>query len=266
MIDKKEFLLQSIIKAYIEHSEPIGSSQLKAMYDISYSAATIRGYFKKLGEEGFLAQEHISSGRTPTIDALKQYWQAKIDFNVNLDINLEALKYFTSEVGICVFVRKEKDDIFQNIVKIENKYLLLEFTSFSINIKYSDALYRFLKELLNFHVRDVLKISKDVGAYEVFSILKQEILLNDFQIFNHRDFFDLALKYNFNETKIEEFLKGNILDFVDKGLYFEELLPSEYLGICHRCTIDREEYKILIIGQLSKDYEYFYKKISDYRG
>ena len=61
MIDKKEFLLQSIIKAYIEHLEPIGSTQLKSMYDITYSPATIRGYFKKLGDEGYLAQEHISS-------------------------------------------------------------------------------------------------------------------------------------------------------------------------------------------------------------
>ena len=51
MIDKKEFLLQSIIKAYIEHLEPIGSTQLKSMYDITYSPATIRGYFKKLGDE-----------------------------------------------------------------------------------------------------------------------------------------------------------------------------------------------------------------------
>ena len=72
MIDKKEFLLQSIIKAYIEHLEPIGSKELKSMYDLDYSTATIRGYFKKLGDEGFLAQEHISSGRTPTNEALKQ--------------------------------------------------------------------------------------------------------------------------------------------------------------------------------------------------
>ena len=46
MIDKKEFLLQSIIKAYIEHLEPIGSKELKSMYELDYSPATIRGYFK----------------------------------------------------------------------------------------------------------------------------------------------------------------------------------------------------------------------------
>ncbi len=70
MIDKKRnFYYISIIKAYIEHLEPIGSSQLKSLYDITYSPATIRGYFKKLGDEGFLAQEHVSSGRTPTTEA-----------------------------------------------------------------------------------------------------------------------------------------------------------------------------------------------------
>ena len=66
MMDKKEFLLQSIIKAYIEHLEPIGSTQLNLCMILLTSPATIRGYFKKLGEEGYLAQEHISSGRTPT--------------------------------------------------------------------------------------------------------------------------------------------------------------------------------------------------------
>ena len=82
MIDKKDFLLQSMIKAYIEHLEPIGSSQLKSLYDIRFSPATIRGYFKKLGDEGFLAQEHVSSGRTPTTEALKQYWTKKLNFKL----------------------------------------------------------------------------------------------------------------------------------------------------------------------------------------
>ncbi|MEN8717915.1 MAG: heat-shock protein, partial [Sulfurovum sp.] len=106
MIDKKEFLLHSIIKAYIKNLEPIGSSQLKSMYDISYSPATIRGYFKKLGDEGYLAQEHISSGRTPTIDALKEYWDKRL--NLKLDnVNKEALEYFAKEIGVSVFIKKE---------------------------------------------------------------------------------------------------------------------------------------------------------------
>jgi len=143
MMDKKEFLLQSIIKAYIEHLEPIGSTQLKSMYDISYSPATIRGYFKKLGEDGYLVQEHISSGRTPTNEALKQYWIGRLNFDLNA-LNIKALEYFSSKIGLTVFLKKEKQDILRNIINIENRYMILEFSTFEVSIKYSEVLSRFL--------------------------------------------------------------------------------------------------------------------------
>ena len=181
MIDKKEFLLQSIIKAYIEHLEPIGSTQLKSMYDITYSPATIRGYFKKLGEEGYLAQEHISSGRTPTTEALRQYWQTKLNFKLK-GINLRALEYFASNIGLCVFIKKEKSDVLKDIINVENKYMILEFSSFAISVKYSDALYRFLNDMIGLDLKDITKVSKDVGAYEVYESINQTLQNSDFQI------------------------------------------------------------------------------------
>jgi heat-inducible transcriptional repressor len=263
MIDKKEFLLQSIIKAYIEHLEPIGSTQLKSMYDITYSPATIRGYFKKLGDEGFLAQEHISSGRTPTNEALKQYWKSKLTFQVQ-DINLQALKYFSSQIGLSVFIKKEKTDRLKNIINVENRYMILEFSSFAISVKYSDVLYRFLVDLMDLHLKDILKISKDVGAFEVYNAINQSLQTSDFEIFNYKEFFKIALNYNFDEYTINRFLKGHILDDLKEGLYFERLLPENYVGICNYCTIDTQDVKMLVIGELPKDYEYFYEKITNF--
>lgn len=262
MIDKKEFLLQSIIKAYIEHLEPIGSTQLKSMYDITYSPATIRGYFKKLGEEGYLAQEHISSGRTPTTEALKQYWKSKLNFRLK-GINLKALQYFAQDVGLSVFLKKEKSDVLKNILNVENRYMILEFSSFAISVRYSDALYRFLKDMINLNLKDIKKISKDVGAYEVYESITQA-LGSDFQIFNYKEFLNLALSYNFDEYTINSFLKGQVLDELKEGLYFEKLLPSNYIGICHYCKINNEDMKMLVIGELPKDYEYFYEKITTF--
>ena len=184
MIDKKEFLLQYIIKAYIEHLEPIGSTQLKSMYDITYSPATIRGYFKKLGEEGYLAQEHISSGRTPTTEALKQYWQSKLNLKLK-GLNLRALEYFASEIGLSVFIKKEKSDVLKNILNVEKRYMILEFSSFAISVKYSDALYRFLNDMIGLDLKDITRISKDVGAYEVYESINQTLQNSDFQIFNY---------------------------------------------------------------------------------
>jgi heat-inducible transcriptional repressor len=263
VIDKKEFLLQYIIKAYIEHLEPIGSTQLKSMYDITYSPATIRGYFKKLGDEGYLAQEHISSGRTPTTEALKQYWQSKLNFKLK-GVNLRALEYFASEVGLSVFIKKEKSDVLKNILNVEKRYMILEFSSFAISVKYSDALYRFLNDMIGLDLKDITRISKDVGAYEVYESINQTLQNSDFQIFNYKEFLNLALNYDFDEYTINSFLKGQILDDLKEGLYFDKLLPSNYIGICNYCKINNEDVKMLVIGELPKDYEYFYEKITTF--
>ena len=255
--------MQYIIKAYIEHLEPIGSTQLKSMYDITYSPATIRGYFKKLGEEGYLAQEHISSGRTPTTEALKQYWQSKLNLKLK-GLNLRALEYFASEIGLSVFIKKEKSDVLKNILNVEKRYMILEFSSFAISVKYSDALYRFLNDMIGLDLKDITRISKDVGAYEVYESINQTLQNSDFQIFNYKEFLNLALNYDFDEYTINSFLKGQILDELKEGLYFDKLLPANYIGICNYCKINNEDVKMLVIGELPKDYEYFYEKITTF--
>lgn len=263
MVDKKEFLLQSIIKAYIEHLEPIGSSQLKSMYDITYSPATIRGYFKKLGDEGFLAQEHISSGRTPTNEALKQYWSEKLDFTLK-GINIKALEYFSSKIGLTVFLKKQKSDVLKGVINIENRYIILEFSTFAVSVRFTEALYRFLNDFIEFSLKDILKISKDVGANEVYSNISHSLQNSDFEIFNYKEFLALALNYNFDEYTINRFLKGYIMEDLKEDLYFDNFLPANYIGVCHYCKLDNENVKMLVVGELSKDYEYFYEQITKY--
>jgi heat-inducible transcriptional repressor len=261
MIDKKEFLLHSIIKAYIEHLEPIGSSQLKSMYDITYSPATIRGYFKKLGEEGFLAQEHISSGRTPTTEALKQYWSNKLNFKLNF-VNEKVISYLSNEIGLSVFIQEQKSDVLKEILNVENRYMILEFSSFAVTVKYSDALYRFLNDMIGLELFHIVNISKQVGAFEIYEKVNQHLRNKDFHIYNTKEFFSLALSYNFDEERINAFLKGRILDSIEEGLYFDTIIPEGYIAICHKCKIGEIDTKMLVVGELSKDYEYFYNKIN----
>ena len=161
MISKKEFLLDSIIRAYIEHLEPIGSGQLKSMYDIAYSPATIRGYFKKLGEEGYLAQEHASSGRTPTIDALKEYWEKRLEFDLP-SVNYEKLEKLATQMGLTVFIKQQTTDTLHRVLNVENIYMILEFyktqtlnsqdkfalttanETYAVTIKFNSAFHKFL--------------------------------------------------------------------------------------------------------------------------
>lgn len=260
-MDKKEFLLQSIIRAYIEHLEPIGSSQLKSMFDITYSPATIRGYFKKLGDEGYLAQEHVSSGRTPTTEALKQYWQTKLNFRLKF-VDERAVDYFSKEIGITAFVLEQTSDILKDILNVENRYMILEFSSFNVTVKFSDALYRFIRDMRGLELVHIVNISKQVGAFEVYESVSQFLKNRDFHIYNTKEFFKLALQYNLNEERINDFLNGNILESIQEGLYFENIVPEGYIGICHKCYIGNKESKLFVVGELSKDYEYLYNKIS----
>ncbi len=260
-MDKKEFLLHSIIRAYIEHLEPIGSSQLKSMYDIAYSPATIRGYFKKLGDEGFLAQEHVSSGRTPTTEALKRYWVDKLNFKLDY-VDEKSIEYLSNKIGLSVFIQDQKSDILKEIFNVENRYMILEFSSFSITIKYSDALYRFLSDMIGLELIHIVNISRQVGAFEIYEKVSLHLQNKDFHIYNTKEFFSLALKYNLDEEDINSFLKGRILDSIEEGLYFDDIVPEGYIGICHKCKVQNVETKMLVVGELSKDYEYFYNKIS----
>lgn len=266
MIDKKEFLLDSIIKAYIEHLEPIGSGQLKSMYDIAYSPATIRGYFKKLGDEGYLAQEHASSGRTPTTEALKEYWTSRL--NIRLDIvNYNRLNLLSKQIGLTIFLKEQQEEILQRALNIENLYLLLEFSTFSITIKYNRALDRFLNDMSDLEAFNVLEIAKQVGATELFVELDKYLFNRDFEIINIKEFLKLCVDYDLDEIDISKFLNGNIMDRIDPDIYFQgsdglnEILPHGYIGIVHEIIINNKKFKMLVVGELSKDYEYFYKGI-----
>ncbi|PHR70003.1 MAG: heat-shock protein [Arcobacter sp.] len=261
MVDKKEFLLQSIIKAYIEHLEPIGSTQLKSMYDIRYSPATIRGYFKKLGDEGYLAQEHVSSGRTPTSEALKQYWTSKLDFKLD-GVSSKSIEHLACKIGVSVFVLEDKSDVLVDLINIQNKYMLLEFTSFEITVKYSDPLFRFLKDMISIDLKSIVKISQQVGAMDVYNAINVYLQNSDFNIFNIKEFLSLALQYDYDDIIINNFLKGKILEGLEEGLYFSGLIPEGYIAICHNCKIDGRESKMFVVGELSKDYEFFYNTIT----
>jgi len=260
MIDKKEFLLHSIIRAYIENLEPIGSNQLKSMYDISFSPATIRGYFKKLGEEGYLEQEHISSGRTPTIEALKSYWDEKLKFELPY-VEYENLKILANNMGISVFILQLQSKKLQRVLNIENSYMILEFESFVITVKYTSALYRFLNDMLGLDADDILDVAKQVGARQLYDELDRYLQKNEFGMINIKNFLRFAVRYDLSEDVISNFMHGNVMQNIKEGVYFENLLPSGFMGVCHKTKIGADNVKILVVGELSKDYDYFYRGI-----
>jgi len=68
-------VLMGLIELYLKTGKPIGSNTLKDFNFEELSSATIRNYFVRLEEEGYLSQQHTSGGRIPTPLAFRLYAQ-----------------------------------------------------------------------------------------------------------------------------------------------------------------------------------------------
>src|SRR5436305_10905982 len=66
-------ILSSIVRAYIETGEPVGSRTLSKSRSDSLSPASIRNVMADLADTGYLAQPHTSAGRVPTDKAFRVY-------------------------------------------------------------------------------------------------------------------------------------------------------------------------------------------------
>lgn len=70
---RERTILHSIVQAYIDTGEPIGSRTISRMRDLALSPATIRNVMADLAEAGYLAQPHTSAGRVPTGKAFQDF-------------------------------------------------------------------------------------------------------------------------------------------------------------------------------------------------
>lgn len=66
MDNRKEIILNTIIKEHIKTGQPVSSSCLVDKYKLNISSATVRNEMAELEEGGFIVQPHTSAGRIPT--------------------------------------------------------------------------------------------------------------------------------------------------------------------------------------------------------
>lgn len=71
--ERKKQILKSIVDAYIDSGEPVGSKYLTSYGNISLSPATIRNEMSELEEMGYLDKPHTSAGRVPSSSAYRLY-------------------------------------------------------------------------------------------------------------------------------------------------------------------------------------------------
>src|SRR5213596_3755362 len=64
-------ILTSIVRAYIDTGEPVGSRTISKRRHNTLSPASIRNVMADLADEGYLSQPHTSAGRIPTDKAFR---------------------------------------------------------------------------------------------------------------------------------------------------------------------------------------------------
>ncbi len=73
---REKLILLGLVELYLQSGKPISSNTLRENGFEALSSATIRNYFVKLEEEGYVKQQHSSGGRIPTAAAYKLYAEA----------------------------------------------------------------------------------------------------------------------------------------------------------------------------------------------
>lgn len=101
--DREQAVLLGLIELYLKTGKPIGSHTLQENGFESLSSATIRNYFSKMEEEGYLKQQHTSGGRIPTEKAFRLYVDAHREAGVveksQEEVLEEVLKRETREIA-----------------------------------------------------------------------------------------------------------------------------------------------------------------------
>ena len=71
--ERKQKILEAIIRNYMETGEPVGSRTVSKYTDLNLRSATIRNEMSDLEEMGYILQPHTSAGRIPSDKAYRLY-------------------------------------------------------------------------------------------------------------------------------------------------------------------------------------------------
>lgn len=268
MNKKREKLLDEMITIYIREGKPLGSESLRLELNsdnFSISSATIRNYFKVLVSEGVLFQPHISSGRIPTHNALKNYWRKNIDISTPLNIaSFRKISEVSEKYEIFCGIRLWQNDILSEVINFRDKYIILLFenhANHSMNrdsieaiLPHSSHLFHFLQEMLYQNIEEIRFMARSVCANVLFYSLENGAKgLNIVSNFGCK-FLEIS-----DSGLFMEILNSHIFYRLKNGFHF---IKDGYLGLIQDIRLNDKGGKMFVFGRLERDYASFYSEIA----
>ncbi|EAH8201730.1 HrcA family transcriptional regulator [Campylobacter lari] len=245
---KKDLILKTIIEAYLDGNTPVGSNELNNK--VSIPASTIRVYFKKLSDEGILTQLHISSGRIPTIKAMKDYWHEQLlEEEVSID-DLSILEFLLNKFEIYALVYGGDELVLNDIGVLNNKFIILDFIDDELVLKFSQDAFLFLQRLVGLRLQDIENLAFKVNFFE---LLEKIAMLKQTKIY-----------YRYNEKKAyqiyqnDEFAKllsPQIGFYFNDKLQFDPLFEEGFMGLKLKSTFLGKESSVVFAGSVYSDFK-----------
>lgn len=246
---KKDLILKTIIETYLQDNIPVASNGLN--HKVSIPASTIRVYFKKLSDEGVLTQLHISSGRIPTISAMKNYWQEQLANEEKININnLSLFEVLLDKFEIFSLVYGGSELVLQSVDVLHDKFIVLDFLENELALKFSKDSLLFLQRLVGLKLQDIEYMAFRVGFREL--VQKIQNLKED------------MIYYRYNESKAyqiyqdDEFAKllsPKIAFYFNDKLQFEPLFYEGFMGLKLKSTFLGKNSEIIFAGSVYSDFK-----------
>jgi len=151
-------ILESTVREFIRHGEPVSSERLYDRYDFGIRPARIRSELQELTEEGYLEQPHHSAGRIPT--------DSGYEFFVNRVLEREVNK--ADEKGIApfskLFQRSEWTDF---LAELSNKLGVLSVLDAHNEGKvYKNGLDKLVENISSADLTEILEVIRDFEQLE----------------------------------------------------------------------------------------------------
>lgn len=258
-INKRDFILDSIIKAYLEGNEPIGSNELCSRMNDSIPPSTIRVYFKKLSSEGSITQLHVSGGRIPTILAMSEYWKNRLNFDDVLIINdRDFLDVIVKNFGIYCLIYESSEQILRNVINYRNKFIILEFEYDEIVLKFDPRVQNLLFNLIGVRMNELERMSKQIGA----NLLRKKLHEIRYSKILFRQN-ELVLFEIFRDERIKLLLEPSIDEIMKENLNYEPLFDEGFMGIKRNVIFENQNSTMICVGSIYNDYNKFFENLKE---
>lgn len=256
---KRDLILQSIIEAYLNDNSPIGSSELCSRMSVAIPASTIRVYFKKLSDEGAITQLHISGGRIPTAVTMNEYWQTHLSFDNELEISDEHfLRMLAKEFEIYCMIYGSEYQILEEILNLNDRFLVLNFSNDEIVLKFDRRVEKFLSNLLGISLDKLEGVAAQVGLNELKNRIKELKRTKIYFQENEKIAFNM-----FEDERFKMILDPSFEQLMSSNLSFSPLFNEGHIGIKRDVKYLGNEAKMICAGSVYTDYEKFFNHIKD---